>query len=94
MDTITYDCITISDMSYKPTRECNPVTIYGRVYMGRINSPNIYVVKTDNTIRDHSSVMFNNDGLQYQLKDVMVTKLDDGNSLIECRSWKEIVINP
>lgn len=89
--------INISDLLYKPNTLFYKENILGVEYIGWKNSPNVYVIKTDDVIFTGSetpikSLIFSHEGLNYTLENVVVM-VKNGLFYLECGKWTEEVID-
>ena len=89
--------IKIADLLYKPNSQIYKENILGVEYTGFKKSPNVYVIKTDDVIfsekgKSIKSLIFSHEGLKYVLEDVVIM-IKDGLFYLECRKWKEEVID-
>ena len=89
--------IKITDLLYKPNSQIYKDNILGVEYTGWKKSPNVYVIKTDDVIFSEKSKLiksltFSHEGLNYTLEDVVVM-INNGLFYLECRKWKEEVID-
>ena len=89
--------IKIADLLYKPNSQIYKENILGVEYTGFKKSPNVYVIKTDDVIfsekgKSIKSLIFSHEGLKYVLEDVVIM-IKDGLFYLECRKWKEQVID-
>ena len=89
--------IKITDLLYKPNSQIYKENILGVEYIGWKKSPNVYVIKTEDVIFTDSekpikSLFFSHEGLKYVLEDVVIM-VKDGLFYLECRKWKEEVID-
>lgn len=89
--------IKIADLLYKPNSQIYKENILGVEYTGFKKSPNVYVIKTDDVIfsekgKSIKSLIFSHEGLKYVLGDVVIM-IKDGLFYLECRKWKEEVID-
>lgn len=82
--------IEIKDLYYKPKFEFFNEVFFGKTFTGIKQSPNIYIIKSDDIIEVKETISFDWQGVNYTLTDVYEHFNEVNNwRIIECRTWGE-----
>lgn len=84
--------IIVKELLYKPSSSLNNVKIFGELFCETIISPNLFVVKTNEDLKEGMNILFQKDGLEYSLENITPTEKDD-KIYIECKFWQETLID-
>lgn len=82
--------ISIKSIQHKPSMKVSGIEIYGRIFMEKTISPNIFVIETNDNISSTKDLTFNHNNIQYTLSDIMLHDINNTElKMVECRTWEE-----
>jgi hypothetical protein len=79
------------EIVFKPYQYFNEIKIKNRIYLERVSSPNLFIIKNDETLMDGETINFITNNIKYTLHDILVNEEDD-DKIIECTYWEERII--
>jgi hypothetical protein len=86
--------IKVEKIFYRPKTEIGKkIDIFGMTYYQIVNGPNLYVIKTDEELKEGQDIQFELDNTLYSLYKICPVKKDD-MTFVECRRWEESVETP
>ncbi len=86
--------VNVKSLLYKPRIVFNTVEIFGRTFLKKESSPNVYVLETSDILEEGADIEFICEGIKYELCDIIIHDVVEGYYvMIECSKYIESYVD-